>query len=69
MSTTNTHELSSLMLVSELKSSHSCSLFSFVADVDLRGRNVLLLTMCVCGLVRQMFSSLLGRNNKLGENI
>ena len=31
-------------LVAVLKSSHSCSFFSFVADEDLRGRNVLLLT-------------------------
>ena len=31
-------------LVAVLKSSHSCSFFSFVADEDLRSRNVLLLT-------------------------
>ena len=31
-------------LVAVLKSSHSCSFFSFVADEDLCGRNVLLLT-------------------------
>ena len=31
-------------LVAVLKSSHFCSFFSFVADEDLRGRNVLLLT-------------------------
>ena len=31
-------------LVAVLKSSHSCSFFSFVADEDLHGQNILLLT-------------------------